>query len=51
MDNRQRHQKFLNMELIALTEDFEKKFSAEALYLLNESEELFMGQFIKLNVL
>ena len=47
MDNRQRHQKFLNMELIALTEDFEKKFSAEALYLLNESEELFMGQFVK----
>ena len=47
MDNRQRHQKFLNMELIALTEDFDKKFSAEALYLLNESEELFMGQFIK----
>jgi hypothetical protein len=35
------------MELIALTEDFEKKFSAEALYLLNESEELFMGQFVK----
>lgn len=46
-DNRERHQQFLNMELIALTEDFNKKFSAKALYLLNESEELFMGQFIK----
>ena len=43
INNRERHQKFLNMELIAETEDFNKKFSAQALYLLNESEELFMG--------
>ena len=35
------------MELIAETEEFDKKFSANALYLLNESEELFMGQFMK----
>ena len=47
INNRERHQKFLNMELIAETEDFNKKFSAQALYLLNESEELFMGQFMK----
>ena len=47
MNNRERHQKFLNMELIAETEEFDKKFSAKALYLLNESEELFMGQFLK----
>lgn len=47
MNNRERHQKFLNMELIAETEDFNKKFSAKALYLLDETEELFMGQFMK----
>ncbi|MDE5989784.1 MAG: AAA family ATPase [Duncaniella sp.] len=35
------------MELTAVTEDFDKKFSAAALHLLNESEELFIGQFIK----
>jgi hypothetical protein len=35
------------MELCAETEDFEKKFSAPALSLLNESEELFIGQFMK----
>lgn len=49
MDNRERIQKFLNMELTAVTEDFNKKFSAPALHLLNESEELFMGQFLKLD--
>ena len=47
MNNRGQHQKFLNMELIAETEEFDKKFSAKALYLLNESEDLFMGQFLK----
>ena len=47
MNNREQHQKFLNMELIAETEEFDKKFSAKALYLLNESEDLFMGQFLK----
>lgn len=46
-NNRIHHEKFLNMELIAETEEFDKKFSANALYLLNESEELFMGQFMK----
>lgn len=35
------------MELTAVTEDFDKKFSATALHLLNESE-LFVGQFLKL---
>ena len=35
------------MELIAETEEFDKKFSTKALYLLNEMEELFLGQFIK----
>ncbi|MBD5238842.1 MAG: AAA family ATPase [Bacteroidales bacterium] len=35
------------MELTAVTEDFDKKFSATALHLLNESEELFIGQFLK----
>lgn len=47
MNNRERHLKFLNMELVAETEEFDKKFSAKALYLLNESEDLFMGQFLK----
>lgn len=47
IDNRERHQKFLHMELIALAENFDKKFSAKALYLLYEREELFMGQFMK----
>ena len=47
MNNRERHQQFLNMELVAETEEFDKKFSDKALYLLNESEELFMGQFMK----
>ena len=35
------------MELTAITEDFDKKFSATALHLLNDSEELFIGQFLK----
>lgn len=47
MDSRETIQKFLNMELTAVTEDFDKKFSAPALHLLNESEELFIGQFLK----
>lgn len=49
MENRKHHQEFLNMELIAETEDFEKKFSARARYLLDDSEELFLGQFLKFN--
>ena len=35
------------MELTAVTGDFDKKFSATALHLLNDSEELFIGQFLK----
>lgn len=47
MEQRENIRKFLNMELTAVTEDFDKKFSATALHLLNESEELFIGQFLK----
>lgn len=47
MNSRETIQKFLNMELTAVTEDFDKKFSALALHLLDESEELFIGQFLK----
>ena len=47
MEQRETIRKFLNMELTAVTEDFDKRFSAMALHLLNESEELFIGQFIK----
>lgn len=43
---RENIQKFLNMELTAETEDYEKKFSAKAIHLLNETEELFIGQFL-----
>lgn len=47
MEQREKIRKFLNMELTAVTEDFDKKFSATALHLLNDSEELFIGQFLK----
>ena len=47
MEQRNKIRKFLNMELNAVTEDFNKKFSATALHLLNESEELFIGNFLK----
>ena len=47
MEQREKIRKFINMELSAVTEDFDKKFSAAALHLLNESEELFIGQFLK----
>ena len=47
MEQRENIRKFLNMELTAVTEDFDKKFSATALHLLNDSEELFIGQFLK----
>ncbi len=47
MENRERQLKFLDMELCAETEEFERKFSARARYLLDESEELFIGQFLK----
>ncbi len=47
MVSRGQLRKFLNMELSAVTEDFDKKFSATALHLLTEKEELFMGYFQK----
>lgn len=47
MELREKIRKFLNMELTAVTEDFDKKFSATASHLLNENEELFIGQFLK----
>ena len=46
MTERKLHQKFLDRELVAETEEFEKKFTAQALYLLNQTEELFIGQFL-----
>ena len=45
--NRDSIQKFINLELSAVTEDFGKKFSASAVYLYNDLEELFVGQFVK----
>lgn len=50
MNNREKHQRFLKMELIAETEEFDKKFSAKALYLLNEMEELFLGHYCPVKV-
>ena len=47
MKTRELHLRFLNMELKAETENFEKKFSASALSLLNDMEEMFLGQFLK----
>ena len=47
MERRDKIKKFLDMELTAVTEDFNKKFTAAALSLLNENEELFIGQFLK----
>lgn len=47
--SRKKHWKFLEDELKAETEAFNKKFSAKALFLLEESEEMYVGQFIKFN--
>ncbi len=44
--DRQTHWQFLNDELRAETEEFKKKFEAKATSLLNESEEMFVGQFM-----
>jgi len=44
---RKKHWQFLEDELRAETEDFNKKFSAKASFLLQESEEMFVGQFLK----
>ena len=47
--SRKKHWQFLEDELKAETEAFNKKFSAKALFLLEESEEMYVGQFIKFN--
>lgn len=47
--SRKKHWKFLEDELKAETEAFNKKFSAKVLFLLEESEEMYVGQFIKFN--
>ena len=47
--SRKKHWQFLEDELKAETEAFNKKFSAKAIYLLEESEEMYVGQFIKFN--
>lgn len=44
---RKKHRQFLEDELRAETEDFNKKFSAKASFLLQESEEMYVGQFLK----
>lgn len=47
--SREKHWQFLEDELRAETEAFNKKFSAKATYLLEEAEEMYVGQFIKFN--
>lgn len=47
--SRKKHRQFLEDELKAETEAFNKKFSSKALFLLEESEEMYVGQFIKFN--
>ena len=47
--SRKNHWQFLEDELRAETEAFNRKFSAKASYLLEESEEMYVGQFIKFN--
>lgn len=44
---RKRHWQFLEDELKAETEEFNKKFLSKAIALLVESEEMFVGQFLK----
>ena len=41
------HWQFLEDELKAETEEFNKKFLSKAIALLSESEEMFVGQFLK----
>lgn len=43
-----KHWQFLEDELIAITEKFEKKFSAQAHYLLQTKNEMYVGQFVGL---
>ena len=42
-----RHWQFLEDELKAETEDFNKKFLSKAISLLSEAREMFVGQFLK----
>lgn len=44
--NRQKHWQFLEDELKAETEEFNKKFSTTAISLLQHSEEMFVAQFV-----
>lgn len=44
--DRQKHWQFLEDELRAETENFDKKFETSARYLLEDTEEMFVGQFI-----
>lgn len=44
---RKNHWQFLEDELKAETEEFNKKFLSKATALLSESEEMFVGQFLK----
>jgi len=44
---RKSHWQFLEDELKAETEDFNKKFLSKAITLLIETEEMFVGQFLK----
>ena len=44
---RKSHWQFLEDELKAETEDFNKKFLSKAIALLTETEEMFVGQFLK----
>ncbi len=47
--SREQYSKFLNMELCAVTEEYDKLFSASAKTLLNDMEELFIGVFLKMD--
>lgn len=44
--DRQHHLQFLEDELLAETEEFKKKYMTTAISLLEQSEEMFVGQFI-----
>jgi len=46
--SREAHWKFLEQELAAQTEAFKQKLETSAIYLLQDKEELFVAQFIKI---
>lgn len=46
--SREKHWKFLEQELKAQTDAFKQKLETSALFLLQEKEELFVAQFIKI---